>query len=267
MGGSPSVSTSPFDLTLVVPSRNEAPSIGPVLREWWSHRPAEARYEILVVDDASADGTPEVLRELSHEFPVRWIRNSTSLGFGGALRAGILETKTDWVAFADADGQYDPDDLPKLLHATSGGSDLVVGVRSPRVDPFARRALSIGFRGLLYAFFRCRSKDPTSSLKVGRTQKVRALAQSVRYMNGSFWNEFMIRWVRAGNSFVEVRVRHRPRRGGQSKVASRSQVLGVSVQQLIALLRVWREFHPRRASDPTNPHLTDRKPPYPSGPG
>ena len=267
MGPSPSPSTSPFVLTLVVPSRNEGPSLGPVLREWWRHRPPGVEYEILVVDDASADSTPEVLHEVSQEFPVRWIRNSAPLGFGGALRTGIRETKTDWVAFADADGQYDPDDLPRMLEAASAGSDLVVGVRSPRVDPFARIALSIGFRGLLYAFFRCRSKDPTTSLKLGRTQKVQAVAQSVRYMNGSFWNEFMIRWVRAGNPFFEVRVRHRPRQDGQSKVASRSSVLRVSAQQLLALVRVWREFHPRSRSFPPDLRATGRGPPFPPGPG
>jgi len=239
-------------LTLVVPSHNEVSSLEPVLREWWEHRPPGIPFEILVVDDASVDGTPEILRRLGSKIPVRSIRNATSLGFGGALRVGIRHATTDWVVFTDADGQYDPGDLSKLLSALSDGQRLVIGLRSPRVDPFHRLAISIGFRGLLYAFFSLRSKDPTSSLKVGRTENVRTVAEGVRYMNGSFWNEFLIRWIHAGFTFVEVPVRHLPRREGLSKVASRAVLLRVSVQQLIALLRVWREFHRLKRAAPGN---------------
>jgi len=236
-------------LTLVVPSHNEGSSLGRVLRDWWDHRPGGIPYEILVVDDASVDETPGILHQLESQIPVHSIRNATSLGFGGALREGILHTTTEWVAFTDADGQYDPADLPRLLSALSDSDRLVIGLRSPRADPFHRLAISIGFRGLLYAFFALRSKDPTSSLKVGRTENFRAVAESVRYMNGSFWNEFMIRWIRAGFTFVEVPVRHLPRRDGLSKVAPRTLLLRVSVQQLIALLRVWREFHRRKRAE------------------
>jgi len=230
-------------LTLVVPSRNEGASLEGVLKEWWTQRPLGIEYQILVVDDASVDRTPEILERVASEIPVRVIRNPAPLGFGGSLRAGAQHATTGWVAFTDADGQYDPDDLPKLLEALRAGSDLAIGWRTPRADPFVRIAISIGFRGLLYSFFGLRSRDPTTSLKAGRTDSMRAIAESVRYMNGSFWNEFMIRWIRSRRSFAEVPIRHYPRREGISKVAARALILRVSVQQLIALLRIWREFH------------------------
>jgi dolichol-phosphate mannosyltransferase len=200
-------------------------------------------FQILVVDDASEDATPRILKGLESEIPIRSIRNPARLGFGGSLRAGIAATSTQWVAFADADGQYDPRDLRILLGALSAENDLAVGRRSLRADPFPRKVISIGFRGLLYAFFGLRSKDPTSSLKAGPTESVRIVAERVRFMNGGFWNEFMIRWTRSGFSYIEVPIRHRPRPAGPSRVASRGSIVRVSVQQFIALLRTWREFH------------------------
>ena len=251
-------------LTLVVPSHNESITLESVLRHWWAERPKEVSFRILVVDDASDDDTPRVLRELETEMAITSIRSTTRLGFGGALRAGINRTTTKWVAFTDADGQYDPRDLPRLLTALSAGNDLVVGLRSPRADSFLRKSVSFGFRSLVFIFFGFRSKDPTTSLRAGRADQIRAVADRARYMNGSFWNEFMIRWDRAGFSFVEMPVRHYRRRDGQSKVASGAQIARASVQHLIALLRIWRELH--RFEMPNSPaphssgqsHETDR---------
>ncbi|MCI4327575.1 MAG: glycosyltransferase family 2 protein [Thermoplasmata archaeon] len=231
------------ELTLIVPSHNEAESIRHVLRECWADRPRGVAMQILVVDDASTDDTPKILRELQSEFPIRVIRNPVSRGFGGALKVGIANTRTRWVAFTDADGQYDPRDLPILLAVLESGNELALGWRTQRADPFVRTAISVGFRGLLFLFFHHAAHDPTTSLRAGRTETIRNVAARTRYMNGSFWNEFMVRWRAENYSFAEVPVRHLPRYQGKSKVAARSVISKVSAQQFIALLRVWREFH------------------------
>jgi dolichol-phosphate mannosyltransferase len=241
------------ELTLVIPSHNEADSIAHVVRECWADRPRGVALEILVIDDASTDATPRVLRELQSEIPIRVIRNPVSRGFGGALKVGIANTRTPWVAFTDADGQYDPRDLPILLAVLESGNDLALGWRTQRADPFVRTAISVGFRGLLFLFFHHAAHDPTTSLRAGRTEPIRKVASRTRYMNGSFWNEFMVRWRAENYTFAEVPVRHLPRYQGRSKVASRSVISKVSAQQFIALLRVWREFHRNAATAATRP--------------
>jgi glycosyltransferase involved in cell wall biosynthesis len=253
VSGLPRHSPLPGGLTLVIPSRNEASSLGFVVREWWVLRPSNVPFQILVVDDASDDDSPRILESLKSEVPLTWIRNPTRLGFGGSLREGIRATTTPFVAFTDADGQYDPRDLPKLLDAVAAGSDLALGCRSRRADPSIRIVISVGFRALLYVLFGLRLKDPTTSLKAGRTETIRLIAQRVRYMNGSFWNEFMLRWTRAGLALTEVGVRHGPRRDGQSKVASRAMIVQVAIEQLFALVRTWREFHQFELDRPSNP--------------
>jgi glycosyltransferase involved in cell wall biosynthesis len=230
-------------LTLVIPSHNEADTIADVVRECWEDRPRGVAMEILVVDDASSDATPHVLAKLQEEIPIRVVRNPVARGFGGALKVGIANTRTPWVAFTDADGQYDPRDLPILLAVLESGKDLALGWRTERADPFIRTTISVGFRALLFAFFHRAAHDPTTSLRAGRTDAIQQVAARTRYMNGSFWNEFMVRWRAEQYTFGEVPVRHLPRRVGRSKVAASSVIGKTAAQQFIALLRVWREFH------------------------
>jgi dolichol-phosphate mannosyltransferase len=230
-------------MTLIVPSHNEAESLPSVLRGWWNERPRAVTTEILVVDDASTDGTADVLRELQSEFPLRVVRNPEVRGFGGSLKVGISNARTPWVAFTDADGQYDPRDLPILIAVLESGKELALGWRTERADPFVRTAISVGFRGLVFLFFQHAAHDPTTSLRAGRTDAVRRVASRTRYMNGSFWNEFMIRWRAEGHSVGEVPIRHLPRLAGTSKVASRTVIGKVAAQQFIAIVRLWREFH------------------------
>ena len=231
------------DLTLVIPSHNEAGSIAQVIREWWEVRPRNAAMEILVVDDASADGTAQILNDLQGEIPVRIVRNSRPQGYGGSLRIGIRHTRTPWVAFTDGDGQYDPRDLKSLLEPLSRGSDISAGVRTQRADPAIRRFISFGFRMLLWGFFGLQVRDPTGSLKAGRTEAFQRVAERTSYMNASFWSEFMVRSMQRGLTYEEVPVHHLPRRFGESKVVSNGLIIKVAVQQLIALLRLWKELH------------------------
>jgi len=234
---------APGGLTLVVPSHNEGASLARVLRDWWTQRPVGFDYQILVVDDASTDDTPRVLQQLASELPVRTVRNTTQLGYGASLQVGILHTTTEWLAMTDADGQFDPSDLPRLLSAVSQEHVLASGWRPHRADPFIRIVISFGFRWLLLLFFRARVRDPTATLKAGRTEPVRDIARQFRYMIGSFGNEFTIRWLRAGYRIVPVAVQHHPRLNGGSKIVAKGSIAKVAVKQFIALLRLWREFH------------------------
>lgn len=236
-------------ITLVIPCRDEAPVIGQVVREWWDLRPPGSNLELLVIDDASADGSDRILADLQREIPFRVVRNSLPTGYGGSLQVGMRHTRTPFVAFTDGDGQYDPRDLPALLDLLAQGYDMAVGVREHRADPFFRIVVSHGFRLLLSVFFVLRARDPTTAIRAGRTEVVRWISAQTRYMKGAFLNEFMVRLDRTGFTYAEAPVRHRPRQSGTSKNVPKRLLLKVSVMQLIALLRLWREFHGPRAPE------------------
>jgi glycosyltransferase involved in cell wall biosynthesis len=132
-----------FDAAALVPAYQTAETIGDVARGILCHLP-----RVLVVDDGSTDETGERARRAGAEV-LRLERNS---GKGTAIRAGLeklLSSGTTHVAFLDADGQHDPQDLPALLAAARAGDDFVIGSRMaiPEAAPAVRyRTNEIGSR-------------------------------------------------------------------------------------------------------------------------
>jgi glycosyltransferase involved in cell wall biosynthesis len=132
-----------FDLTLVIPVYNERDNLEPLMREIGAGLAgAPWRYEVLMVDDGSSDGSEEVLRRLQATHPelrvVRFVRNA---GQTAAMEAGFRRARGRVVVTLDADLQNDPADIPRLVRELEGW-DAVVGVRAVRRDSLVRRVSS-----------------------------------------------------------------------------------------------------------------------------
>jgi glycosyltransferase involved in cell wall biosynthesis len=118
-------------VSVVVPAYNEAATITHVLERVCA---LDFRMEVLVVDDGSVDGTPEIAERMGGD--VRVIRQERNQGKGAAVRAGIRESRGDIVVIQDADLEYDPRDLPKLLAPLiEGVADVVYGSRLRGGEP------------------------------------------------------------------------------------------------------------------------------------
>jgi glycosyltransferase involved in cell wall biosynthesis len=241
--GGADLKPSPQDeITVVVPSRNEASTLEKVLRECWEDCHSQLDLKILVVDDASDDETPQILGRLSKEIPMKVVHNPTPLGFGGALKKGISQVDTPWVTFIDGDNQYDPKDILRLFTSRKGTNTIITGWRFRRADPAIRTFISIIFMIMNRIAFGLHMKDVTTSLKLGPTVSIQKIAPQVTFMNGSFWTEFMVRWRHAGLSFVEVPISHRPRRSYRSRVFEAGHVGRVIVHQFVGLVRLFHDI-------------------------
>ncbi|MDP4604190.1 MAG: glycosyltransferase family 2 protein [Solirubrobacteraceae bacterium] len=115
-------------VTVIVPAYNEARTIEQVLRRLTE---LDFDLEILVVDDGSIDETVEVVGGLESEIPgLRLIVHERNQGKGAAVRTGINASTGDFVMIQDADLEYDPADIPKLLGPLFDGvADVVYGTR------------------------------------------------------------------------------------------------------------------------------------------
>jgi dolichol-phosphate mannosyltransferase len=117
-------------ISVIIPTYNEAAVIEETLRRASAAlRSVGEDFEIVVVDDASADGTAERVESLSQEIPVRVLRRPGRLGLATAVLDGWAKARGDVLGVMDADLQHPPETLTALAAATRAGADLAIGSR------------------------------------------------------------------------------------------------------------------------------------------
>ena len=118
-------------LSIVVPAYNEERSLERCIERVLAIADADLELEVLIIDDASQDGTLKLAQELAHQHaPVRVLRHEVNQGKGAALHTGFTQATGDFIAIQDADLEYDPRDLKRLLEPlTAGLADVVIGSR------------------------------------------------------------------------------------------------------------------------------------------
>ena len=207
----------PPDLSIVIPVHNESANIAGLLAEIRDVLGEDANYEVIVVDDASDDGTPELLREIGQTMAaLRTVRHRSQRGQSASVLSGVRAARAAWVATLDGDGQNDPADIPLLLAARDqegapANLHMVAGNRANRHDNWLRRASSkIANRVRSWAL---RDEIPDS----GCGLKLFSRAAFVAMPHFYHYHRFMPALIkRNGGTVLSVAVNHRPRGGGRS---------------------------------------------------
>ncbi|HET7036061.1 MAG TPA: polyprenol monophosphomannose synthase [Thermomicrobiaceae bacterium] len=231
---------------VVVPTYNEHENLRPLV-DAILHDP---RFDLLVVDDNSPDGTGELAERLSAAMPERVfvLRRSGKLGLGTAYRAGFswaLARDYELICEMDADFSHDPASLPRLVDAAER-ADLVLGSRyiaggGTENWSMLRRVISQG--GSLYSrlILGLPYRDLTGGFKCFRRRVLERIdLDEVDATGYAFQIEMTYRAAQAGFRIVEVPITFHERRAGKSKMGP-----GIMLE---ALLRVWKlKFNLRRA--------------------
>lgn len=205
-------------LSLILPAYNEAAVIADAIAEADAAlRSLAWRYEIIVVDDGSTDGTARIIAGLSNRY--QWLRlfqHEANQGYGAALRTGFRAATCDLVAFTDADCQFDLMDLGRLI-PWMASHPILVGYRMDRQDAWQRRFFSWGYNQLVRRLLHTGVRDCDCALKLFRRSILRDIMPTSR---GFFVNtEMLARAQQLGLNIGEIGVQHRPRRAGASKVS------------------------------------------------
>jgi dolichol-phosphate mannosyltransferase len=224
-----------MDLSIVIPVRNEAENIAPLVAEIRAALDGALAYEIVYVDDGSSDGTAAAVASLAVAFPpLRLIRHKRSCGQSAAIRTGVKAARASWIATLDGDGQNDPADIPRLwemAHAAPAATPLLIaGQRVKRRDSWVKRVssrIANRVRARLLA-------DGTPDTGCGLKLFPRELFLDLPYFD--HMHRYLPALVqRAGGGTVSVPVNHRPRGGGRSNYGTLDR-LAVAFADLLGVI-------------------------------
>jgi dolichol-phosphate mannosyltransferase len=214
-------------ILVLTPTYDERANLRRFVRALFSELP-EA--DLLIVDDASPDGTGDLADQLAAEDPrIGVIHRARKLGLGSAYVAGFehaLSEGYDVAVQMDTDLSHDARHLPALLRALEGGADLALGSRAVRGGGvvgwgMGRRALSAG--GSLYArtILSLPIRDLTTGYKAYSRRALEAIGIGTLRCNGyAFQIETTYRAIRRGLSVTEIPIVFLDRRVGRSKLDS-----------------------------------------------
>ena len=228
-------------LSVVMPAFNEEASIESAvldhLRVLEELDPPVPDWEVVCVDDASFDRTPEILAALSRrEARVRVVRNRFNLGIYGAFTRCYREARGAYIYMTGSDGEWPAENLEPMLDRVRAGAELVVGVRSNRREVYTlrRRIVSYCFNLLPRLLFGVAVHD-AGSVKLG----CRAIFQFDLVSTSPFAEaERLIKAVRSGRRVIFLPIRFVPRMDGTARGATWKNIRG-SLRDMFRCLRVY----------------------------
>jgi glycosyltransferase involved in cell wall biosynthesis len=208
---------SPTDqpaVAIVVPVKNEAENVAPLIEEIAAALDGRWNFEIVYVNDGSTDDTEAALLKLMAERPwLRQVKHAESCGQSAAVRTGVRAARAPLVATIDGDGQNDPSFLPALIRTLEEQQPrigLVAGQRVGRKGGYKRFQSRVA-NGVRAAILRDGTRDTGCGLKAFRRDVFLALP----YFDGL--HRFLPALVRReGHEVAYVDVIDRPRRHGTS---------------------------------------------------
>ncbi len=213
----------PPEVAVVLPTYNEAENLQPI-----AHSVRKHGYHLVIVDDASPDGTGRMADDLAAaDDRIQVVHRSAKRGLGPAYAEGFsvaLTTPAEIVCQMDADFSHDPDVLPLLVSAIETGADVAIGSRyvpggSVPGWPLHRRLLSRWGNRYARAMLATSIHDMTSGFRAYRSQVLRILQPDTCRASGyGFQVEMAARSSDQNLTTVEIPITFRNRARGKSKM-------------------------------------------------
>jgi glycosyltransferase involved in cell wall biosynthesis len=209
-------------VAIVMPAYNEADGIEGFLDELVDVvGPTVHDLKVVVVDDASTDGTAEIVAKYAERtgHGVESVASTRNRGHGPtslrALRSGVA-LRPDVVVHVDGDGQFEAEAILQLLDAIASGADVALGVRQDRQDPWFRKVLTHMTGAFLHVWARLNVRDANCPLRAYRTEvleRLLAITPDELLVPSICLN---VMTERQGYEIAEINVRHLVRRGAEA---------------------------------------------------
>jgi glycosyltransferase involved in cell wall biosynthesis len=254
------VPAKPAGLSVFFPAYNDSGTIASmVIRTVQTASKLTPDFEVIVVDDGSADGTADIADELARTYPqVRAVHHPINRDYGAALQTGFRSATKELIFYTDGDAQYDPTELT-LLWEQIGDADLVNGYKISRADPVHRIFIGRMYHHVVSLMFGLKLRDVDCDFRLMRRTIFERI--NLEKTSGIICVEMMKKIQDAGFRIVEVPVHHFHRAYGTSQFFNFRRLARVARDlMLLWYALVVRRTHQRadvtpladRAADPSN---------------
>lgn len=213
-----------ISLSVFFPCHNEQDNIKRVVQQALEVLPAISDdYEVIIVNDGSADRTAEIADRLAEANPpIRVVHHPVNRGYGGALQSGFRTASKEWVFYTDGDGQFDIQELPGLLEYIDN-CDIVTCYRIQRQDTLLRKINGWAWSKLVNLIFHFKIKDVDCAFKLYRRE---IFDHMEMHSEGALIDaEILARAFRAGYRITQCGVHHYPRTAGEESGANFKVIL------------------------------------------
>jgi glycosyltransferase involved in cell wall biosynthesis len=232
-------------LSIVIPAYNEEQNVERAVEEVSQvAQNLGMDYEILLVNDGSADRTGEIGRELEDRIPnFKLVEHYPNRGYGGALKAGFAAATKELIAFTPGDAQFDFREIERFL-AEIEAADIVCGYRANRQDNIVRRFNALGWNAVVRLLFGYLCRDIDCGFKLFR----REVLDHVNVVSDGAMidTEFLAGATARGYRVAEVPVTHLPREAGEATGANIRVILRAFRDIVQFRLRLTRELKEER---------------------
>jgi glycosyltransferase involved in cell wall biosynthesis len=229
-------------LSVFFPAYNDSGTIASlVITAHQTARRLTPDFEVIVVNDGSADKTMTILEELARIYPeLRIVNHPANRGYGGALKSGFASATRDLVFYTDGDAQYDPSEMELLWERFDDSVDLVNGYKISRSDPFHRIIIGRIYHHTVKMLFGLGVRDVDCDFRMMR----RSIFEKVTLEknSGVICLEMMKKIHDAGFRIAEVPVHHYHRAYGKSQFFNFRRLWKTAVD----VARLWHELVIRR---------------------
>lgn len=203
-----------MSLSVILPCYNEEQNIEHSVRDVAEWMRADAiSGTIIVVDDGSKDGSPDILKRLAEEMQnLKIVRHEKNKGYGVAVRSGCDAAETEWIAFMDSDGQFQASDF-RLLLAHTENYAFITGRRAHRADGLVRNSFGKILGAMNVVMLGIWVRDVNCGMKLFR-RDIWPTIRPTRGVEKLFNTEMFLRLKRNNIPWFTVNVPHYPRRAG-----------------------------------------------------
>jgi len=223
------------DISIVIPACNEAERIEPFLDELLSFlKQLPYSYEIIVAEDGSTDGTCKIVNGYSQKHSsIRLIHRDQRLGKGGGLKSGFRSSHGEIIFFMDADGGYQPSEIPRFIEALKNG-DVAIGVRTHIAEssPLGRRLASVLFNYLFKVLFVTNIHDTQAGFKALSRKALQAVLADLNSTGFEIDIEIIVKARMKGYEIIEVPISYRYIQGSSVNIFRDGLMMGLSLVKL-----------------------------------